>query len=94
MEEDRTVSVYGDGNALNYDEFDLAGLNLTQEQKESLLEKCNSLEDIIKIIDVIRDLPEIITLEKISKLWNKCYEEPINTKKSSIKSWKKKRFYE
>lgn len=85
IEDNRTVSICGNGGLIS---------SLTREQKEKLLEQCNSLEDIIEIIDGIRDLPEIIVLEKVAQLWDKPDKEPTMSKKSKVKSWKKKRFYD
>lgn len=76
---DKIIVTITYGENFELDEYDLAGLNLTDEQKEIAI-KHGIRADMLKIMGYVpKKLPEDI--EKLAKIVEK-------------KVWKKKRFYE
>lgn len=90
----REVLIAGDGSCgkFTYDEFDLAGLELTEDQKQQIRELEINLNKVITILKQYT-----ITTDKATenfKLLAELLSDNENIKSSKAKNWNKKKFYD
>jgi ABC-type dipeptide/oligopeptide/nickel transport system ATPase subunit len=76
------------------DEYDLAGLNLSDEQKNKLKEKGITIVELQPFIEFKDPFSELLkSVEEMEKQF-KEYNKQLHTDNKKSKSWKKNRFFD
>ena len=84
------VVIYGHGNRMNLDEFDLAGLKLIEKHKRLMKEIGLSARSICNVTPVeFKKLSD--AFKELSENFNR---QNINKDKIKVRNWEKKRFYD